>query len=273
MMDFLGKATPLDPGDITTEAKRLGIEEAAVWAVCDVESAGSGFLKDGRPKILFEARPFHTLTHGIYDRTHPNISSPIWDRSLYGASGGHQYKRLAEAISLNREAALESASWGRFQIMGFNHEAAGYPDVESFVWAMMDDEANHLIAFGNFCKKNNLIRYLRDHDWTHFALRYNGSGQVDYYAGKLARAFQQRSAQKGTSSGTGPSSVLKIGSSGPAVMALQQRLIRLGHNIAADGDFGPRTKAAVQDFQQNNQLVIDGVAGPVTLAAIQAAAP
>lgn len=124
-MDFQGKATPLDDADIVAEAQRLGCEPAAIWAVCEVESAGSGFLPDGRPKILFEAKAFHTQTDGAYDGSHPNISSPSWDRSLYGASGAHQYVRLAEAVALDREAALNSASWGRFQIMGFNHEMVG----------------------------------------------------------------------------------------------------------------------------------------------------
>jgi hypothetical protein len=272
-MDFAGNATPLGNGDINTQATAIGVEAAAIWAVCDVESAGSGFLSDGRPKILFEAHSFHTLTHGRYDNTDPNISSPSWDRSLYGASGAHQYERLADAIELDRTAALESASWGRFQIMGSNFSICGYSDIEKFVADMVDNEANHLKAFVNFCKSNHLIGYLQSHDWAHFALRYNGPGQVDFYAQKIASAYQRHAAHQGTSIPSGASATLRQGSSGPAVMELQQRLIRLGYNIQADGDFGPRSDSAVRDFQTQNNLSADGIVGPATLAAIKAAAP
>src|SRR5258708_240890 len=198
-MEFAGPATPLSEGDIGNEAQKLGVEPAAIWAVCDVESAGSGFLPDTRPKILFEAHSFHTLTGGRYDRAYPNISSPVWDRSLYGASGAHQYDRLTEAISLNREAGLESASWGRFQIMGSNYDACGYSDVEAFVAAMVASEFNHLDAFAKFCQSNGITRYLVNHDWSHFALRYNGPGQVPFYAQKLADAYERHLDKNDTS--------------------------------------------------------------------------
>lgn len=270
-MDFVGAATLLDADDIAAEAQTLGVEAAAIWAVCDVESSGSGFLKDGRPKILFEAHAFHTLTRGAYDRSNPNVSSSVWDRSLYGASGAHQYDRLAEAIELDRTAALESASWGRFQIMGSNFKAAGYGDVESYVTDMMADEANHLKAFGNFCIGNGLVDYLRDHDWTHFALHYNGSGNVADYAGKLARAYLRRADSQDPKIASPPSTALKLGARGPAVLELQYNLIQLSYSINADGDFGPRTDAAVRDFQYGAHLPMDGIAGYTTLAAIQAA--
>jgi hypothetical protein len=57
--------------------------------------------------------------------------------------------------------------------------------------------------------------------------------------------------------------VLKKGSRGPAVRALQRRL-----GIAADGVFGPKTKKAVKRFQRRKGLVVDGIAGPATLGAL-----
>lgn len=275
-MDFVGAATPLTEGDINAEAHKLGVEPAAIWAVCEVESAGSGFLTDGRPKILFEAHYFHTLTGGRFDRSYPNISSPVWDRSLYGHSGAHQYDRLEIAISLNRTAGLESASWGRFQIMGANYEAAGHPDIESFVQAMMASEANHLLAFGAFCQHNGIVRYLISHDWAHFALRYNGSGQVSYYAQKLADAYQRHlGANTGGSAspspGGSPQTALRFADRGVAVTLLQNNLLKLGYQVATDGIFGAGTMAAVQQFQLDTGLNTDGIAGPKTLAAVDTA--
>jgi hypothetical protein len=222
---------------------------------------------------LFEAHTFHILTDGTYDRAHPNISSPVWDRTLYGAAGSHQYDRLNEAIPLNREAALESASWGKFQIMGSNHALCGYSDVESFVTAMMADEANHLSAFGNFCNVSGITRFLIAHDWAHFALRYNGPGNVSNYAGKLASAYQRRLATQPSTPANAPLTVLKFGDSGPAVAELQHRLTIAGYALSVDGFFGTVTEAAVKNFQSSQSgrlanLLVDGVAGPATLTAL-----
>src|SRR5256886_1443595 len=66
--------------------------------------------------------------------------------------------------------------------------------------------------------------------------------------------------------------VLKQGSSGPDVKDLQQKLKALGFDPnGVDGNFGPGTKAAVIAFQQSKGLQADGIAGPATLSALQAA--
>src|SRR5580765_4077968 len=65
--------------------------------------------------------------------------------------------------------------------------------------------------------------------------------------------------------------ILKRGSSGPDVQALQQRLSDLGFDPnGLDGNFGPGTEAAVRAFQAVNGLGVDGKVGPDTLAALQA---
>ena len=61
---------------------------------------------------------------------------------------------------------------------------------------------------------------------------------------------------------------LRLGSQGPAVVALQQALATAGYYLTADidGAFGPVTRAAVETYQLAHSLDVDGVAGPVTLA-------
>ncbi|MEH1898536.1 MAG: N-acetylmuramidase domain-containing protein, partial [Nostoc sp.] len=172
-------------------ASRLMCDVAAIKAVASVESSGNGFLSDGRCKILFEAQVFGNLTEHVYDSSHSNISSPQWDRSLY-AGGAGEYPRLAEAESLNDEAALKSASWGKFQIMGFNYAACGYNSVDDFVTAMKASEINQLEAFVSFIKTNKLDSALRNHQWADFAYGYNGSGYAaNQYDTKIAAAYSQ----------------------------------------------------------------------------------
>lgn len=55
-----------------------------------------------------------------------------------------------------------------------------------------------------------------------------------------------------------------------SVSDLQSKLNRLGYRLTADGRYGPKTEEAVRDFQSKNDLKTDGIAGPVTLAALEA---
>jgi hypothetical protein len=54
--------------------------------------------------------------------------------------------------------------------------------------------------------------------------------------------------------------VLNVGSTGPAVKALQGKL-----GVITTGFYGPLTKAAVERFQRRSGLTVDGIAGPATL--------
>lgn len=63
--------------------------------------------------------------------------------------------------------------------------------------------------------------------------------------------------------------VLRLGSNGPEVVELQQRLKELGFNPGkADGDFGPGTEAAVMAFQRSSGMLADGVVGAKTAKAL-----
>jgi uncharacterized protein (TIGR02594 family) len=183
----------LSESDYASAARQLGVDVAAIKAVAEVEASGSGFLPSGKPKILFEAHIFAQKTDGRYNASHPNISSPHWNRALYGAAGEHQWKRFEEAYRLDPQAAMQAASWGRFQIMGFNHKAAGFNDVQSFVTAMKRSEGEQLKAFASFIESNpTMHRALKNHDWAAFARAYNGPGYAqNAYDTKMAAAYQR----------------------------------------------------------------------------------
>ena len=58
-----------------------------------------------------------------------------------------------------------------------------------------------------------------------------------------------------------PYTTLAKGSTGPAVTNLQARLTELGDlNSAIDGDYGNKTKTAVQKFQERAGLKATGIA-------------
>ena len=68
--------------------------------------------------------------------------------------------------------------------------------------------------------------------------------------------------------------ILKKGSTGKEVVALQELLARRGFPPGLpDGKFGPGTDAAVRAFQRSEGLVADGEVGSVTLAALRGLPP
>jgi|HubBroStandDraft_4_1064222.scaffolds.fasta_scaffold77906_2 putative chitinase len=68
-----------------------------------------------------------------------------------------------------------------------------------------------------------------------------------------------------------PRPVLGRGSQGDAVVQLQNMLRDLNFAVAIDGDFGPGTEVAVTRFQSENGLAADGIVGPQTWGALDAA--
>ena len=177
----------LKESDFVEAAKLLGCEVAAVKAVAEVESNGGGFLKNGEPKILFEGHYFYDLTNGKYGIS--NISYPKWSSKYYNED---QHKRLQKAIALDRNAALQSASWGKFQVMGKNWKDLGYASIQAFINDMYESEGKHLLAFVRFVKFNKLDDELRRLDWAGFAKGYNGPGYAkNKYHTKMATAYKK----------------------------------------------------------------------------------
>ncbi len=177
----------LEDYDFETAAYSLDCDVAAIKAVAEVESRGAGFLDDGRAKILFEGHIFYRYTKGAYKDSHPTICYLPWTKKYY-LGGAKEYERLAEAEKLNRTAARMSASYGKFQIMGFNFTACGYTSVDEFYDAMQKDEQEHLNAFCEYLKHFNLDAALRKHRWKDFAKGYNGP---DYWKNNYDKKLEQ----------------------------------------------------------------------------------
>ncbi len=84
---------------------------------------------------------------------------------------------------------------------------------------------------------------------------------------------KRRTASRRTASRSPkPVATLRLDDKGAAVKRLQRALKKAGFNPGAiDGDFGPATRAAVMAFQASENLLVDGIAGPRTQAALKLA--
>lgn len=195
----------LSQQDIVTFAAQRDLEVPVVRAVYGVEASGIGFV-GLQPKILFEGHVFWKQLQraGVDPRRHVegnrDILFPTWNPASY-VGGVAEHDRLARAMRIDRAAALRSASWGLFQILGYHAESLGYADVEAFTAAMSHAEADHLEAFGRFIAVNRhrgrtLLSLLRERQWAAFAAGYNGPGYArNQYDTKLAAAYAKYRAQ------------------------------------------------------------------------------
>lgn len=187
--------------DFVQAGQQLRVPPWAIEAVTQVEAPRGGFLPSGRVVILFEGHHFHRLTHGRYDAAWPAISYPHWDSNKY-LGGEREYTRFNRAFNLEPEAAMQSCSWGRFQIMGFNHEECGFAHVGPMVDAMKVSEGAQLAVFCTFLKVNGLDAALRRCDFVTFARRYNGPRyDRNAYHLKLRDAYRACQAKWSTDGG------------------------------------------------------------------------
>lgn len=216
------RPTLLRESDFEYAAKRLKCDPRTIKALTIVEAPKGGFNVDGTPTILYERHYFDKLfvwprkpgqtREGLVEvrekirASQRDVSWPkpftfkkVYDNGnavpsidRYGA-GAWQYERLNRARQFSDTVALQSASWGKFQIMGENALRCGWSSVQAFVRAMEASERDHLDAVIAFLHtKPGLVDAVRGNDWRTIARLYNGPSQVDYYAPRLAAAFKSQ---------------------------------------------------------------------------------
>lgn len=253
---WYGKAMPFElrERDFADAAERLRCDIPAIKAVWEVEAGGQHFYKDGTVIRRFEP---HHFPKGLWSDLGFSVrpGEAPWRASLRQSSEA----MFQRAVKIDMEAAIAASSWGAPQIMaGMNHKAAGFDSPVAMVRHMARGADAQLGAFVQLVEGWGIDTALRAHDWTAFARRYNGSGQVAEYARRMETAYRKHSG------GAKSPVVLRVGTRGEAVTMLQQLL-----GVDVDGAFGPATHAAVIAFQKKAGLAADGIVGAKTWDALQ----
>lgn len=274
-----GRGGPASGSAIEIAASKIGCEVAVLQAVLEVESGGDAFDGKGRLIILPEKHIFwRYLPKALRNRARvQGLAHPKWSRSNYKGLGGkgsdRRWDRFEDMARLHEDAAAKSLSYGKPQIMGFNHKICGYGDVQSFVLDFARSEDAQDAAFIEYLVNVGLAEALREKDFREIARRYNGPGQVDKYSGMMARAYKRITGNAPTSKNKKRFTALRIGSQGYQVKALQERLSELGYHTGIDGDFGPATRRSVVAFQVDHGLDVDGMVTSQTNAKLKSAVP
>lgn len=254
---------------IEVVAARYAFDPAGLMAVAEVESGGKVYaLIDGRnePLIRWEGHYFDRRLSGTEQAKAraAGLANPKAGAVANPTSQAARWKMLARALDINAQAAFESCSWGAGQVMGAHWEWLGFRSVTELVNLCRSGAAGQVELMAMFIKKAGLAGALRSRDWETFAKGYNGPAYAkNAYHTKMAAAY------KCWKSGD---AVVRPSVDG-TVLKLQQRLTAHGFKVDTDGIRGKQTDAALKAFQKAKGLVVDGIAGSATWAALNALAP
>lgn len=181
--------------DYQRAADSLGVSVAHIKAFSEVESSGDGFLPTGEVKILFERHIFYrqlTTNRGKAFADTVSKKDPDICNKTPGGYGklSAQHPKLQRAVAIDRKSALESCSWGAFQVMGFHWKLLGYDSVQALVNAAYSDQGQLELVI-RFLKVNpNIVAALKRNDWETVARLYNGAGfAANSYHTKMRDAF------------------------------------------------------------------------------------
>lgn len=255
--------------EIEQVAEDRDIEPAKLLAVVDVESAGRAFWKIGGrnlPAVRPEAHKFYDRLNGAKRKkaVAAGLANPRAGAIKVPGSWAAVYDVVERMVAIDRSAAYESCSWGVGQVMGFHWQRLGYPSVEALVKSCQTVEG----------QVDCMVRYveefkLRDEllqggssaaSWKAFAKAYNGPAGVSRGYHKLMAAAYKRYAGK---------SPTTAGGSDEEVLLIQKKLKAAGYYAGSlDGISGPKTVAAIRNFQKDQGLVVDGKFGPKTRDAL-----
>lgn len=187
--NFKGRAKPIDDIDLPKLGALIGVGEDELHAFIEVETKGTGFDPQGRPRILFERHKFWKYLPAAKRKQAEKLGLAAKVPGGYGKES-EQYAKLKQAMAIDERAALFSCSWGLGQIMGFNYELTGYTSVEDMILDFMDDEEHQLAAAVKFIVNTKLDDELRTHNWAGFAKGYNGDNyKINKYDERLADAY------------------------------------------------------------------------------------
>jgi peptidoglycan hydrolase-like protein with peptidoglycan-binding domain len=194
--------------DFVDAAKKSGLEINVIKAVTEVEALGFGFYNNGKPVMLFERHIFYkelakskgTKVADSYAQKFPDICNKSTGGYIGGASELARLDKASKAIvelDIGNNIALLSASYGLFQIMGFNFKQAGFKTVQDYYNSICLSEQEQLNAFVNYIlldSDKSLFNSLKRRDFTSFAKEYNGPGYAkNRYDTKMQTVYNRLS--------------------------------------------------------------------------------
>lgn len=194
------KAPAITPSQIQQLAERLGdTNTIRIRAVAKVEAEGAGWLKDGRPKILYERHKFWEFNDDVSAPKSTYFNYPNWGNYTIDADKNgidDSYDKLLKACEYDPRGAFKAISIGAFQVLGEYHKHMGFNEPWEMLYAATHSEYEQYLLMVKFIEmkkiqKQFLALSTNPDTCRPFALPYNGSKYAKYdYHGKLAAAVR-----------------------------------------------------------------------------------
>lgn len=171
-------APAITPQDEIHFAARLGGTVRQLRAVSKVESSGGGYNDDGQPKALYERHyAWRRLRLNIPFLSNPAPGGYTIDADRDGINDS--WEKVADMALRNPIVAFESASFGKFQIMGAWGIKLGYANAIEFAYSMVKGERGHYEALVRYIEIFGLKQAFQSlstdpNACKAFALGYNG---------------------------------------------------------------------------------------------------
>ncbi len=266
--------------EIEAVALAYDLNPDALLAVAEVESGGKAFaFVAGRkePLIRFEGHYFDRLISPVHRRSARRAGLAAQQAGVIKnpRSQAERWALFSKAAKLDRQAAIQSVSWGIGQVMGAHWKDLGYVSPDDLMQDARQSVAGQIRLMVRFIRSKGLTSKLHARDWAGFARRYNGSGyQKNNYDLRMAAAYARHHNQRlldGASAQKPRTEYLTMMrmNEPDAVRQMQELLREAGFLTKADGVFGVETDVALRAFQTYAHLRVDGIFGPATKSALQ----
>lgn len=182
------------------------VDPLTALAFLDVEGGNVPFV-GGLLTIRFEVHMFRVYLQNdaLFDKhfefVQGDYGAQYW-RPNPGSAWMHahgtmaqRHQALAFARSLNEDAALRATGMGLGQVMGSNHAVLGYPSPRAMFNAFAHREYGvnaQVLGFISFVMADaELLKAIRNQDWSAAARKYNGVGQEALYVSKLNNSMDK----------------------------------------------------------------------------------
>ena len=224
------------------------VEENLNYSAKALNSVFGKYFKNGERDAKEYARKPEKIANVVYGNRMGNGDEDSGDgwqfkgRGYIQLTGRNNYTSFAESVDMDLDECIDYLKTPKGAL-------------ESALW---------------FWDTNKLNKYCDKHDVKGMTKRVNGgyNGLEDreekwekvlqLLGGASAEPVEEKPVQN-------TDVVLRMGSTGSDVVAMQEAL-----GLVGDGKFGPNTKRVVKQFQMNNGLTADGIAGPATLRKLYA---
>lgn len=224
------------------------VEENLNYSAKALNSVFGKYFKNGERDAKEYARKPEKIANVVYGNRMGNGDEDSGDgwqfkgRGYIQLTGRNNYTSFAESVDMDLDECIDYLKTPKGAL-------------ESALW---------------FWDTNKLNKYCDKHDVKGMTKRVNGGYNgledreekwekvLDLLGGASAEPVEEKPVRN-------TDVVLRMGSTGSDVVAMQEAL-----GLVGDGKFGPNTKRVVKQFQMNNGLTADGIAGPSTLRKLYA---